>query len=128
MINISDKRFRNIVSWAIDSMPSEYTDNIKNLAIVVEDEPSPEQRSKLHLVEGMTLFGLYEGIPLTRRLGYSLVLPDVITIFKKPLVGNSQDINDLRRQVRHTVWHEIAHHFGLDHQRIHELENKSKAA
>lgn len=127
MIKISDKRFKDIVSWAIDSMPREYTDNIKNLAIVVEDEPSPEQRTKLHLVDGVLLFGLYEGVPLTSRGGnYNLVLPDKITIFKKPLAENSYNINDLRQQVRRTVWHEIAHHFGLDHKRIHELENKNR--
>jgi predicted Zn-dependent protease with MMP-like domain len=55
-----------------------------------------------------------------------LVLPDKITIFKKPLAENSYNINDLRQQVRRTVWHEIAHHFGLDHKRIHELENKNR--
>ena len=105
-------------------MPKEYTDNIKNLAIIVEDEPSPEQRTKLHLVDGALLFGLYEGVPLTQRGGnYNLVLPDKITIFKKPLAKNSHNIGELREQVRRTVWHEIAHHFGLDHKRIHDLEN-----
>ena len=115
-----------MVSWAIDSMPREYTDSIKNLAVVVADQPTADQRHKLHLVEGARLFGLYEGIPRTARLGYSLVLPDVITIFKQPLCDNAADLDDLRRQVRHTVWHEIAHHFGLDHERIHELENKQR--
>jgi predicted Zn-dependent protease with MMP-like domain len=126
MLDISDEQFENLVSKAIDSLPASYTDNMKNVAIIVEYDPSPEQRQKLHLVDGVTLFGLYEGIPLTQRNGnYSLVLPDKITIFKNPIVASSSDIVALAEQIKRTVWHEIAHHYGLDHARIHELENKS---
>ncbi|MBR9703568.1 metallopeptidase family protein, partial [Candidatus Woesearchaeota archaeon] len=69
------------------------------------------------------------GIPQIKRgSSYSGVLPDKITIFKVPLVCVSSDLDDLRARVKNTVWHEIAHHFGLDHTRIHELENKSKTS
>lgn len=125
MLNISNEQFEAFVSESIDSLPSQYIDNMKNVAIVIEDEPTDEQRKQLHLVNGVTLFGLYEGIPLTRRNGnYSLVLPDKITIFKNPITENSRDIESLKEQIKRTVWHEIAHHYGLDHDRINELENK----
>jgi predicted Zn-dependent protease with MMP-like domain len=66
---------------------------------------------------------LYEGIPLPRRdSGYNFVLPDIITIFKGPHEASTHDLAQLRQQVRQTVWHEVAHYFGLDHGQIHDLE------
>lgn len=127
MINISNEVFEELTAEAINSLPNHYTDNMKNVAIVIEDEPSEAQRQKLHLVNGVTLYGLYEGIPLTQRSGnYSLVLPDKITIFKNPIVQGANSMDALREQIKRTVWHEIAHHYGLDHDRINELERKSK--
>jgi predicted Zn-dependent protease with MMP-like domain len=126
VIEIDSKAFEKIVGEAIDSIPKKYADRIKNLAFVVEDIPSPEQRTRLELHEGQTLYGLYEGIPLTRRgAGYNLVLPDKITIFQKPIEASSQTLEQLKQQVFHTVWHEVAHYFGLDHSRIHELESRN---
>ncbi len=125
MIRVDDEAFEQLVSRAIDDIPQKYARNIKNLAFVVEDEPSEEQRQRLELHQGQTLYGLYEGIPLTRRSsGYNLVLPDKITIFRKPMEFNSNTLDDLAETVKHTVWHEVAHYFGLDHDRIHELEAK----
>jgi len=124
MLEVSEDLFRQIVSQAIDSLPKDYTKNMNNVAIVVEDEPSVEQRQRLHLIDGVTLFGLYEGIPLTSRGNYNLVLPDKITIFKNPLVEDSRSISELRKNIKRTVWHEIAHHFGLDHKKIDELQKR----
>lgn len=129
MIIIPDAEFELIVAWAIDSMPSEYIKNMHNIAFVIEDEPNIEQRNRLHLVNGMTLYGLYEGIPLpVRGAGYNLVLPDKITIFRRPILERSQNMDELREQIKNTVWHEIAHHYGLDHGRIHALEVKKRKA
>lgn len=126
MFDITDEQFELLVSEAIDSLPKNYIDNMKNVVIITEHDPSPEQRLKLHLVNGVTLYGLYEGIPLTQRGGnYNLVLPDKITIFKYPIVAHSPDLASLKSQIKRTVWHEIAHHYGLDHSRISELENKA---
>lgn len=69
-----------------------------------------------------TLLGLYEGVPLPRRGGTTKLLPDKITLFKEPLLAMSSDEQALRENIRHTVWHEIAHYFGLDHERIYRLD------
>lgn len=123
MINVTDKQFEEIVAKGIDAVPKLYLEKLNNVAIVVEDEPTEEQKKKLGLCQGQTLFGLYEGVPLTKRGGnYSLILPDKITIFKKPLEASSNTIAELTEQVKHTVWHEVAHYYGLDHEKIHELE------
>ncbi len=125
MIQVSDDEFQAIVTDAIDKIPEKYASHIKNLAFVVEDEPSEYQRHKLELLRGQTLYGLYEGVPLTKRgAGYNLVLPDKITIFKRPMEWTSNSHAELVEQVKHTLWHEVAHYYGLDHSQIHDLENK----
>lgn len=99
---------------------------MSNVAIVYQDEPTPEQRENLRLHCHETLYGLYQGIPLTQRgMGYNFVLPDKITIFKNPLLASSRDVSILKAKVKHTLWHEIAHHFGLNHTRIHRLEDEA---
>lgn len=123
MIQVSPDVFEKMVADAIDSLPERFTKYLNNVAIVWDDEPSSEQRKKLHLRGDQTLFGLYEGIPLTGRMNnYNLVLPDKITVFKRPLEWASHDIDSLFINIKHTLWHEIAHHHGLDHDRINELE------
>jgi predicted Zn-dependent protease with MMP-like domain len=124
MFAVSDDEFQKIVADAIDNIPSGYAKHIKNLAFIVEDEPSPDQRQRQHLQANQTLFGLYEGVPLTNRGNYNLALPDKITIFKKPIEWSVNNHEELVQQVRHTLWHEVAHYYGLGHGRINELENK----
>jgi predicted Zn-dependent protease with MMP-like domain len=125
MHTIPDEEFSKLISRAIDEMPERYIQNLDNVAITYEDEPSPEQRVKLKLRGDQTLFGLYEGIPLPKRgAGYNLVLPDKITLFKHPIFYSSHDRESLYRHVKHTLWHEIAHYYGLDHDKIHEIESR----
>ena len=125
MIEITDDQFDEIISYALDELPEQYISNMKNVAIVMADEPTAEQRLKLKLRCHETLFGLYEGIPLTSRgAGYNLVLPDKITIFKNPILQMSSDLSSFKRQVKHTLWHEIAHHYGLGHTEIHDIEEQ----
>ncbi len=124
-MELSDQDFEKIIADAMDSLPERFLAHVKNVAVVWAEDPTPEQRVKQRLSPNQTLFGLYEGIPLTKRGdGYNLVLPDKITIFKNPIVRYSPDLDAVKKQVKHTLWHEIAHHYGLDHDRIHELEDK----
>ncbi len=127
-MNISDEQFATIIAEAMDELPEKYINALNNVAVVYEDDPTPAQRELMKLRHNQTLFGLYQGIPQTARgAGYNLVLPDKITIFKHPLMLASRDLQELKVHVKHTLWHEIAHHFGLDHDRIHELEDKHEA-
>lgn len=124
-MEISDQQFDALISQVMDELPQDYIKRLDNVLITYEDEPSAEQRKKLKLRCNQTLFGLYEGIPLTARgNGYNFVLPDRITIFKKPLLSATNSMAEFREQTKRTLWHEIAHYYGLDHDRIHELEQK----
>ena len=122
MFKVSDEEFEQIVREAVDLIPEKYGSRIDNLAFVVEDEPDSEQRRRLKLHKGTALFGLYQGIPLTRRASnYNLVLPDKITIFKGSLEQACNSLDELKKHVRHTIWHEVAHYYGLDHSQINNL-------
>lgn len=120
-----DEQFSKLISRALDELPERYVRGLDNVAITYEDEPTPEQRIKLKLRGDQTLFGLYEGIPLTKRgAGYNLVLPDKITLFKLPLMHASYNDESFYHHIKHTLWHEIAHFYGLDHDKIHEIESR----
>lgn len=124
MLNISDDDFTKLIGQALDELPQDYVQRmLKDVAVTWDEEPTPEQRTQLKLHCNQTLFGLYEGLPLTNRYsGANKIVPDKITIFKNPIVAYSKTERDLVNQVKNTVWHEMAHYFGLDHKRIHELE------
>ena len=126
-MNLTDEEFDQLISRAMDVLPQEYIKGLDNVAIVYADDPDEHQRSKTHLGEDSLLFGLYEGIPLTKRgAGYSFVLPDKITLFKNPILAVSRTPEQLFEQITRTLWHEIAHYYGLDHNRIHYLERRIK--
>jgi predicted Zn-dependent protease with MMP-like domain len=113
VIETTREEFEDLVGEALDTIPPRLTKVMRNVVIVVEDDPPPEA--------GM-LLGLYEGVPLTERGGtYAGVLPDRITIFRNPLQAICETRDDLVREVRVTVVHEIAHHFGISDERLHEL-------
>lgn len=119
-----EQPFENIVSEAIDNIPKQYQSKIKNVLFKVEDEPTIEQRQKLGLRKCDALFGLYEGVPLTKRNGgVHSIVPDVITVFKHPMIDIYTDYINLKKQVFETIWHEVAHYFGLDHKMIHDAKN-----
>jgi predicted Zn-dependent protease with MMP-like domain len=126
MITISDEQFEKYVTESIDMVPEPYKSQIQNLAFFVEAEPTTEQKERLGLRPCQSLFGLYEGVPLPARNGSNAnLLPDRITIFKNTHERHAASFEQLRLQVSNTVWHEVAHYFGLDHKRIHELERTS---
>lgn len=127
MLEVSDEQFDKVISEVMDELPEEYIKRLNNVAIVYADEPTQIELTQLKLRCDQTLLGLYQGIPLTQRgAGYNLVLPDKITLFKGPLLRYSSSVSDFRAHVKHTLWHEIAHFFGLDHDRIHKLEQKGR--
>ncbi len=110
---MSPEEFEELVAEALDGIPPELARFMDNVAVFVEDEPEPEDPE---------LLGLYEGIPLTERgEWYSGVLPDRITIYRLPTLRICETYEDVVEEVRTTVVHEIAHHFGIDDERLHEL-------
>jgi len=118
-----DKHFDNFVSEAIDNIPKQYSEKLKNILFIVEDEPTDSQRKKLGLRKCDALFGLYEGVPLTKRGGaVHSIVPDVITIFRQPMTRIFTIESELKKQIFETVWHEVAHYFGLDHQQINNAK------
>jgi predicted Zn-dependent protease with MMP-like domain len=122
MIQVSDEQFQKLINQALEELPGEHAKNIKNVAILYEDDPTPEQREELKLHCDQTLLGLYQGTPLSQRQGMTRLLPDKITLFKNPLQRQASTPVELREAIRHTLWHEIAHYYGLDHDKIHALE------
>lgn len=126
MLEISDEQFSALISEVMAELPRDHMAAVKNVAIVYADEPTPAQREQLRLRNDQSLFGLYEGVPLVKRNGMTNFGPDKITIFKQPMLAHANTFAQLRAQVKHTLWHEIAHYFGLDHPAIHALEQKPR--
>lgn len=123
MQKLERDKFEKIVGEGIKAIPEKFLRKLDNVAIVIEDEPTPAQKKKLNIHPGWTLFGLYEGVPAAKRgAGYTWVLPDKITIFQKPIEDEALDEKDIKNIVRDTVWHEIAHHFGMSEARVRRAE------
>ena len=111
--------FEDLVADALDSLPEEFALRMENVEVVVEDEPPMDLLARLP--RGVTLLGLYHGIPLTSRGQYGNVLPDKISIYRGPITRYWGDPDRIRAQIRRTVIHEIGHYFGIPEQRLHEL-------
>lgn len=111
--------FEDLVTEALESLPPDIAAMMDNVEVIVEDEPPLHQLQRLP--RGHTLFGLYEGIPLTKRGIYDRALPDRITIYKGPITRGARSAHAIREQVKRTVIHEIGHHFGIEEGRLHEL-------
>lgn len=122
--SVSLERFEELVEEALEQIPEELWIGVDNLGVTVEEWPTPDQLDSLGTFHGNLLLGLYEGVPLTSRSsGYGLVPPDRITIFRQSIlrVCPPNDEDAIREQVRHTVIHEVAHHFGISDERLVEL-------
>ena len=122
---MNQKEFEKLVEEGIAAIPERFQKLLNNVAIVTQDEPTAEQRKELELRDDEMLFGLYEGVPQTawgRNEGMSM--PDKITIFMRATLESARNAEEVRTIVRDTVWHEIAHHFGIDEDRVEELERK----
>lgn len=120
---MNDSEFEKLVAAGVDAIPKRFTDKLNNVAIVIADTPNSDQAKQARLRPGFNLFGLYEGIPQTKRgSGYTMVLPDKITIFKLPILAAAGSAEEVKAIVKNTVWHEIAHHFGLDEREVRARE------
>lgn len=111
--------FRALVGEALDSLPEDITQHLDNVEVVVEDEPPEDLLGDLS--EDETLLGHYHGIPLTERGFYDGALPDKISIYRGPITRTYRSPEAIREGVRRTVIHEVAHHFGIDDDRLDEL-------
>lgn len=111
--------FEQLVRDAITTLPGEFKKVLDNVEVTIEDAPTKQQLQRLHMRGNMTLFGLYEGVPKTKRgSNYSLVLPDKITIFQSPIEQYYINEEQMAKHVRDVVLHEIGHHFGLSDREI----------
>jgi predicted Zn-dependent protease with MMP-like domain len=109
-------RFARLVRRALEGLPSEFADRMRNVQVVVEDEAAPE-----HAGAGRELLGLYEGVPLTERGMFEPYVPDRISIYRVPIQRMTTSPRRQAEIVRDTVIHEIAHHFGISDARLNEL-------
>jgi predicted Zn-dependent protease with MMP-like domain len=123
MVSVSDEQFQGLINESMASLSKDHLKRLENVAILYEYNPTPEQRMQLALRHDQTLFGLYEGVPLTKRQGVVKLLPDKITLFKNPICMVTNNLTELKEQIRHTLWHEIAHYYGLNHDNINKLES-----
>jgi predicted Zn-dependent protease with MMP-like domain len=117
MSDLKRARFARLVRRALDDLPREFADRMRNVQVVIDDEPNAEQRPK----DGGELLGLYEGVPLTGRGAMEPYLPDRISIFRGPIERMTASPQRQAQIVRDTVVHEIAHHFGISDERLREL-------
>jgi predicted Zn-dependent protease with MMP-like domain len=124
VLRISAERFESLVGRALDLLPPEFHAHMENVSVIIAEAPDRE----LLVAMGMdpddpedTLFGLYEGVPLTERTHDDVLLPDSITIFRRPLLEWAESEREVVEEVRVTVLHEIGHFFGMDEDRLEEL-------
>lgn len=118
-------RFERLVAEAVELIPPRFRREMQNLALVVEDEPSPELLAEMEIEPPDSLYGLYQGIPLPERSwAHGNVLPDQITIFQRPIEEDCANDDEIRAAVGETLIHEVGHYFGLSEEEIQEIEER----
>ena len=121
------REFEDLVTRAIQNLPLEFQLKLENVDVVVEEWPTRGQLRQAKHSHATQLLGLYHGVPQTRRgRGYGFVLPDKITIFRKPIEAQCRFSNEIQAKVEEVVRHEIAHHFGLDEKALHNIEREKR--
>ena len=114
--------FERLVDRALAALPSPFRETLVEVAIVIDEAPSTEQRRDNGLAADETLYGLYEGVPRTEWAADWITVPNRISLFRRPLEADFPDPDDLAEEVRITVLHELAHHLGIDDARLDELD------
>ena len=121
VMRMSSREFEQLVTESLKLIPAEFQPFLDNIQFVIEEEPTDELLNELGVPANETLYGLYTGTPLIERtLDYD-GFPDRITIYRAPLLEDFDDRNELRHEVARTVLHEVAHHFGIEEDRLTEL-------
>jgi predicted Zn-dependent protease with MMP-like domain len=124
---MSPNEFDRLVSEAYAGIPARFRKRLKNVALIVEPEPSAAQLARGRVAHGSTLLGLYEGRPLTGRSVFEpFAFPDRITIFQGPHERLARSPQDLPRLVADTVWHEVAHYFGMNELQVRAAERRRR--
>jgi predicted Zn-dependent protease with MMP-like domain len=122
---MSREEFERLVVEAVTLIPKRFRREMKNLALVVEDEPSPELLEEMEIVPPDSLYGLYQGTPLPERTwAFGNSLPDRITLFQRPIEDDCEDADDVRAVIGETLIHEVGHYFGLSEEEIEEIEER----
>ena len=120
---MSRGEFHRLVAKAIQLVPRRFQDALDNVAVVIEDEPAPQLLAELGIAPPDTLYGLYQGTPLTERAwDHGNVLPDRVIIYQTPIVRDSVDGHEIVRAIGETIIHEFGHYFGLSEEEIEEIE------
>ena len=121
---MNDEEFEQLVVAGIDALPVLIQQKMQNVAIVIAEEPTEVQKKLHDLSSDETLFGLYEGVPQTERGSSYFALPDKISIFKHSILEAYTDPKDIQECIANTIWHEVAHHFGMDEAEVESEEIK----
>lgn len=125
MPRLSREEFTRLVEEALTEIPRRFRDEMKNVAVVVEEEPPPHVLEEMEIAPGDSLFGLYQGTPLPERSwSHGNTLPDRISIYQRPIEESCEDHEDIIVCVAETVIHEFGHYFGLSEEEIEEIEEK----
>ena len=120
-------QFERLVEDAWEAIPQQFRDRFENVGVFVQDEPTREQLASARVSPGHALLGLYEGIPLDRRgHGYSMTLPDRVTIFRGPILRQAGSEQEAWETIYDTLWHELAHHLGMDEDEVREAEERRR--
>ena len=119
------ERFERLVAEAITLIPRRFRREMKNLALVVEEEPSPTLLDEMEIEPPDSLYGLYQGVPLPERSwSHGNHLPDKITLFQRPIEEDCEDDDEIRAVIGETLIHEVGHYFGLSEEEIEEIEER----
>ena len=125
---MSPDAFDKLVQAAYARIPANFRRRLQNIALIVEAEPSPAQLAQAGVGPGATLLGLYQGRPLTARSVFeNFAMPDRIIIFQGPHERLARNAAHLAQMVDDTVWHEVAHYFGMDERRVRAAERRRRA-
>ena len=117
------KKFEQLVDEALENLPQDFKKRLENITVIVEDRPTPDVLRRMGIPPGHVIFGLYHGVPYTRRGPfYGNIPPDVIVIYQEPIVRFSATDEEIKKRVQEVVLHEVGHYFGLDENDLRKIE------